>query len=217
MGGHPAHARPVRPAGRAAPAPRPKLGLPRQRRVDPRHLGCRARRRRPARRASPGPLRSRRAVARRRSGHALGPAVARGPRLRDAGRQRAGGAHRGDVEHRGRLEPVTWEDRPDAIITGREELGWYKVYADTMTRHTGDDGKCARYLAAWGGTRFFALEVTLGRGLPTGSSWRKGPLMHYERRPETCGAMATSRMSTSCGARSSAAASRGTAPPRTRR
>ncbi|ABW12435.1 conserved hypothetical protein [Parafrankia sp. EAN1pec] len=56
------------------------------------------------------------------------------------------------AEHRGRLELVTWEDCPDAIISGREELGFNKMYADTMSRHTGNDGKSVRYRAAWDGT-----------------------------------------------------------------
>lgn len=89
------------------------------------------------------------------------------------------------IEHRGRLELATWEDRPDAIISGREELGWNKLYADTMTRHTGNDGHSVRYTVAWGGTTFFELEATLGRGLVKLGSWRRGPLMHYRVFPRT--------------------------------
>jgi hypothetical protein len=91
----------------------------------------------------------------------------------------------GDIEHRGRLELVTWEDCPDAILSGREELGWNKVYADTMTRHTGQDGKTGRYLAAWGGTTFFELEITLNRTPALPAGWREGPLMHYRVLPRT--------------------------------
>ena len=91
----------------------------------------------------------------------------------------------GAVEHLGRLELVTWEDRPEPITSGREELGWNKIYADTMTRHTGADGKTVRYLAAWGGTTFFDLEVRLTRTPAALGSWRKGPLMHYRVFPRT--------------------------------
>lgn len=91
----------------------------------------------------------------------------------------------GDLEQQGRLELVTWEDCPDAILSGREELGWNKVYADTMKRHSGNDGKSVRYIASWGGTRFFDMEITLKclPGIP--GSWRKGPLMHYRVLPRT--------------------------------
>jgi hypothetical protein len=90
-----------------------------------------------------------------------------------------------DVEHRGRLELVTWEDRPDAITSGREELGWNKVYADTMTRHTGADGRSVRYMAAWGGTAFFEMDVALKRTPAPPAAWRNGPLMHYRVFPRT--------------------------------
>lgn len=91
----------------------------------------------------------------------------------------------GALRQHGRLELVTWEDRPDAIISGREELGWNKVYADTMTRYTAADGSTIRYTAAWGGTKFFELDVTLNQPIPTLSSWRKGGLMHYRVIPRT--------------------------------
>lgn len=91
----------------------------------------------------------------------------------------------GGVEHRGRLELVTWEDCPDAIVSGREELGWSKVYADTMTREADQGSKSVRYSAAWGGTTFFEMEVKLGRGVADLGSWRTGPLMHYRVLPRT--------------------------------
>lgn len=91
----------------------------------------------------------------------------------------------GGVQHRGRLELVSWEDRPDAIISGREELGWNKIYADTMDRHTTNDGKSIRYTVAWGGTTFFELSATLGRGVASLGEWRSGPLMHYRVFPRT--------------------------------
>jgi hypothetical protein len=87
---------------------------------------------------------------------------------------------------RGRLELVTWEDRPDAITSGREELGWNKVYADTMTRSTGADGQTVRYHAAWDGFTFFDLEAKLSRAPGNVlASWRSGPLMHHRLLPRT--------------------------------
>ena len=91
----------------------------------------------------------------------------------------------GTATHQGRLELVTWEDRPDAIISGREELGWNKIYADSMTRYTAADGAQIRYSAAWDGTKFLELHVTLDRRVPQLASWRKGPLMHYRVLPRT--------------------------------
>jgi hypothetical protein len=91
----------------------------------------------------------------------------------------------GEADYHGRLELVTWENRPDAIISGREELGWNKVYADTMTRYAGADGKTVRYLAAWGGTTFFELDATLKRTPSAPAAWRSGPLMHYRVVPRT--------------------------------
>ncbi|WP_431236000.1 acetoacetate decarboxylase family protein (plasmid) [Mycolicibacterium psychrotolerans] len=86
---------------------------------------------------------------------------------------------------RGRLELVTWEDCPDAIVSGRDELGWNKVYADNLSRFTAADGNTIQYRAAWHGARFFEMNVTLTRGIPRRSGWRKGPLMHYRVIPRT--------------------------------
>ena len=87
--------------------------------------------------------------------------------------------YHGSEEHTGRLELVTWEDSPDAIMTGREELGWNKLYADTMVRQLIVGGKRVRYTAAWGGTQFFRLAVGPERRVPQVGSWRNGLLMHY--------------------------------------
>lgn len=83
----------------------------------------------------------------------------------------------------GRLELVTWENCPDAIITGREELGWNKLYADTMSRQETEAGM--RYAASWNGTCFFRMAVELRPESAYSSGWRAGPLMHYRVFPRT--------------------------------
>ncbi|MGW4369735.1 acetoacetate decarboxylase family protein [Nocardia takedensis] len=87
------------------------------------------------------------------------------------------------TRHRGRLALVVFEDCPDAIISGRDELGWSKVYADTMTRTT--DGATTTYTIAWGGTEILRLHADLTTPLPNLASWRAGPLMHYRVLPRT--------------------------------
>lgn len=91
----------------------------------------------------------------------------------------------GGVEHVGRLELVTWENFPDAILSGREELGWNKLYAGSMTRHKGANGKSERYTAAWDGHKFFELEVNLKRAVAVPQDWRDGHLFHYRVFPRT--------------------------------
>lgn len=93
--------------------------------------------------------------------------------------------YRGQEEHKGRLEIVTWENFPDAIISGREELGWNKVYADRMGRRFSEDGKTTFYSASWGGTTFFDMQVNHDKLLPRFKDWRKGPLLHYRVLPRT--------------------------------
>ena len=93
--------------------------------------------------------------------------------------------YRGKESHAGRLEIVTWEDCPDAILSGRDELGWNKVYADRMGRRISEDGKTIFYAASWGGTTFFEMHVALDKLVPRFKDWRKGPLMHYRVLPRT--------------------------------
>lgn len=58
---------------------------------------------------------------------------------------------------RGNFIPVLWENLADPILTGREELGWSKLYADLPpvvslgNRHAGK--------ALWQGFKFFDMEV----------------------------------------------------------
>jgi Acetoacetate decarboxylase (ADC) len=51
---------------------------------------------------------------------------------------------------------VLWENLPDSLLTGRDELGFPKLYADIHVARR-DDGYFCR--ASWDGFRFFELEV----------------------------------------------------------
>ena len=93
--------------------------------------------------------------------------------------------YRGKEQYKGRLEIVTWEDCPDAIISGRDELGWNKVYADRMGRRVSEDGKTVFYSASWGGRTFFEMRVDHDNRTPHFKDWREGPLMHYRVLPRT--------------------------------
>jgi hypothetical protein len=79
----------------------------------------------------------------------------------------------------GSLELVTWEDLPDPIISGRDELGFNKVYADEISRD--DTHERTVWSVSWGGTRFLEFEVGFevvpdSQREPT---WRGGPTFHY--------------------------------------
>lgn len=85
------------------------------------------------------------------------------------------------ASYTGRLSLVVWEDCPDAIISGREELGWSKVYADAMRRRV--EASTVDYTACWGGTEFFSMAVELGDVGSAAPPWRAGPLLHYRVLP----------------------------------
>lgn len=58
----------------------------------------------------------------------------------------------------GSFVPVVWENLADPIITGREELGMAKIYAEIPDHEPAGDG--LRCSAAWLGFRFFELEAS---------------------------------------------------------
>ncbi|SIS23436.1 acetoacetate decarboxylase family protein [Williamsia sterculiae] len=88
---------------------------------------------------------------------------------------------RGEIT--GRLALVVFEDCADAVISGREELGWNKLYADSMTRTV--NGADTTYTVGWGGTEFFRLDATIKNPVPEFPAWRSGTLMHYRVFPRT--------------------------------
>jgi hypothetical protein len=61
----------------------------------------------------------------------------------------------GNEEVLGHFVPVLWENMADPILTGREELGWPKIFADISAIVV--DGHW-RASAAWDGFRFFELD-----------------------------------------------------------
>jgi hypothetical protein len=87
---------------------------------------------------------------------------------------------------RGRLTglftPVLWENLADPIMTGREELGYAKIYAEMPPPVI--IGDTYRAIAAWQGFRFFEIETTdlaeaPAQGAPTSGSF------HYKFIPRT--------------------------------
>lgn len=87
----------------------------------------------------------------------------------------------------GSFVPVMWEGIPDAILTGREELGFPKLFADIpelrIDRQTGTAGG----EASWFGHKFFELELnglteTTGDNKLPGSG---GANMWYKYMPRT--------------------------------
>lgn len=73
----------------------------------------------------------------------------------------------------GRFKLVLWENAADPIITGREEIGYPKVFADIPDISI--DGETARGSASWDGFGFLDLEVSgldaPAEPAPTGRSW----------------------------------------------
>lgn len=60
----------------------------------------------------------------------------------------------------GRFKLILWENEADPIITGREELGYPKVYGEVSTIQEGPDGGSATAAVSWDGFTFLELEVT---------------------------------------------------------
>ena len=64
----------------------------------------------------------------------------------------------GEVDHaEGSFMPVLWENLADPIITGREEIGWSKIYADIPDPRVHPNGvDCT---AGWMGFRFLDMHI----------------------------------------------------------
>jgi hypothetical protein len=82
---------------------------------------------------------------------------------------------------RGPLLTVLWEDLTDAILTGREELGYSKLYADLPPPAI--DGNRATYVASWGGHEFAKMTIyDLEQAEPAAPPNIDG-LLHYRYYP----------------------------------
>ncbi len=79
---------------------------------------------------------------------------------------------------------VLWENRPEPIITGREELGFSKIYCElpALEREVGT----LRCRASWEETTFAVLEVSgLAPGAPVEGESDSEGLLHYKYVPRT--------------------------------
>ena len=66
--------------------------------------------------------------------------------------------YEGEEDHaEGAFIPVLWENMADPIITGREEIGWSKIYADIPEPRIQPNGvDCT---AEWAGFRFMDMHI----------------------------------------------------------
>lgn len=90
----------------------------------------------------------------------------------------------GQEEVRGEFLCVLWENRPEPIITGREELGFSKIYCELPeAEHNGASVQCR---ASWEKTTFAVLEVSgLTEGEPAPGLANAAGLLHYKYVPRT--------------------------------
>ncbi|MEN7536699.1 acetoacetate decarboxylase family protein [Aurantiacibacter flavus] len=58
----------------------------------------------------------------------------------------------------GHFVPVVWENMADPIITGREELGWPKLFADISVSDPSD--RSAKVTSSWDGHCFFDFRAS---------------------------------------------------------
>lgn len=87
----------------------------------------------------------------------------------------------GDDAVDGYFQPVVWENMTEPILSGREELGWAKIYADLpAATHEQDEIVCR---AEWMGFRF--LELRLGARAAGGGALQSGPVLHRKYIPAT--------------------------------
>lgn len=90
--------------------------------------------------------------------------------------------HHGGTAHQGWFQPVCWEDMAEPILSGREELGWSKVYGDLPVLQAG--GERLQVAGEWEGFRF--MDFTLSnfspaQNLPLGTA----PCFHHKVVPST--------------------------------
>jgi hypothetical protein len=84
--------------------------------------------------------------------------------------------------------PVLWEGAPDAITTGRDELGFPKMYADVAEIEWDQDQRIATCSASWMGFRFFDIalfDLTEAGGEPGLPGANDGPAMYFKYVPRT--------------------------------
>lgn len=97
--------------------------------------------------------------------------------------------HRGKRDTEGMFLSVLWENLADPIITGREELGFNKVYCEIPPHRAIGNRRIVE--ASWLGHQFFRLELEETEQVDPSSlsraelgSWGEGTL-HYKYVPRT--------------------------------
>jgi len=88
---------------------------------------------------------------------------------------------RGEEEVSGHFVPVVWESMADPVLTGRDELGWPKIFAEIPDPVIEHDG--ARCSAAWDGFTFF--EMTASDLAPADAPSGAPPMMFHKYVPRT--------------------------------
>lgn len=81
----------------------------------------------------------------------------------------------------GGFVPLMWENRADCLLTGRDELGVAKIYAEIPDLQSSGDGLCAE--ASWDGFRFF--ELTARAFTPAAPPATDGPMFFHKYIPRT--------------------------------
>jgi hypothetical protein len=99
------------------------------------------------------------------------------------------------VRYRGKVEtldgtfcPVLWEGAADAIMTGRDELGFPKMFADIPEIAWDKENGTASCSASWMGFRFFDISLsglTESGGEPSLPGANDGPAMYFKYVPRT--------------------------------
>lgn len=83
----------------------------------------------------------------------------------------------------GKFMAVLWENLADPIITGREELGFAKVYCEIPPVQIAGERYTA--VASWGGFRFLEMDVTVTELTDQNLERDDGALLHYKYLPRT--------------------------------
>jgi hypothetical protein len=88
---------------------------------------------------------------------------------------------KGQEQVSGYFVPVLWENMADPILTGREELGWPKIFADIQAEAV--EGGAWRARASWDGFAFFEMRV--GDWVEAPEPPAPQPMMFHKYLPRT--------------------------------
>lgn len=101
------------------------------------------------------------------------------------------------AQYQGKSGPVTgqflsvlWENLTEPILTGREQLGYSKIFADISDIEENEKGLAT--VASWDGFEFCTINVHRGNALPSNPEKNMPPaagegLLHYKYVPRTGG------------------------------